>query len=300
MNFYTLGSPGYIFYIYITNNLDALKDQSAKEYYKIIYIKSGTSHISINGNEYILTGAHVLHINEKDDLVFYEMTDCLVSIIFFKPSVINGKLKFENCNYPDSLSETELQDLFFLKNFKNDIKLSSKILPLNAFDSKILTQRLNLLNEKLTLQSISWPCHSRAHLLEILFSLIRPEENDETIHPANVLPGFSKLTIDVIYYLQSYYNQKITVEKLSQVFCTNRTTLLSDFKKNTGLSINQYIVELRMKIAATLLRDTELTINEICERTGFSDASYFSKSFKKELKYTPSEYRHINSSESYS
>lgn len=53
-------------------------------------------------------------------------------------------------------------------------------------------------------------------------------------------------------------------------------------------------MRLRMRIATTLLRDTELPILEICERTGFNDISYFSKAFKKEINYTPSEYRKLN------
>ncbi|MDD4112409.1 MAG: AraC family transcriptional regulator, partial [Herbinix sp.] len=42
-----------------------------------------------------------------------------------------------------------------------------------------------------------------------------------------------------------------------------------------------------------LLRDTSLTLSEICERIGFSDTIYFSKVFKKALNQTPSEYRNI-------
>lgn len=49
-----------------------------------------------------------------------------------------------------------------------------------------------------------------------------------------------------------------------------------------------------MTMAATLLRDISLTINEICERTGFNDISYFSKSFKKVIQLTPSEYRKMS------
>jgi transcriptional regulator GlxA family with amidase domain len=47
-------------------------------------------------------------------------------------------------------------------------------------------------------------------------------------------------------------------------------------------------------MASTLLRDTELSVDEICERTGFHDISYFSKLFKKKLYHTPSEYRKID------
>ena len=81
---------------------------------------------------------------------------------------------------------------------------------------------------------------------------------------------------------------------LTQILNTNRTTLLSEFKKYTNISLNRYLMQLRMRIATTLLRDTELPILEICERTGLNDISYFSKAFKKEINYTPSEYRKLN------
>jgi len=108
---------------------------------------------------------------------------------------------------------------------------------------------------------------------------------------------FSKLSIDVIHYLQTSYDKKLTIDNLALVLHTNRTTLLSDFKKSTGQSINRYVTGIRMTIAAALLRDTGLSVSEICERTGFTDISYFSKSFKKEIQYTLSQYRRIHSSD---
>ncbi len=298
MDFYTAGFNyyvGYIHYIYVTNKPETLNSQSAKDYYKIIHINSGTSHISINNNEYILTGAHAIYLNERDNITFYDLPENAVTILFFKPSVINSRFNFEVCNYPNGLAVSDMQDIYLIKKFQHDVKTSVKILRLINVDSLIIAKQLKQLNDLLTLQSNdTWPCSSRAYLMQFLFSLIRPEENEETLCPTVIHPNFSKLTIDIIYYLQSYYTQKITINKLSQVFCTNRTTLLADFKKSTGLSINQYITQLRLTIASALLRDTELSLYEICNRTGFSDISYFSKSFKKEIKCTPTEYRHIN------
>lgn len=286
---------GYVCHLYVSNDLETLKSQSAKEYYKIIHIQSKTSHFSINKNEYILTGFHVLYLNEQDEIIFHKLSERSVTILFFKPSVINSKFNFEMCNASCDLPLSDRQDLEFLVKFKHNAELSSKIIPLSTIDSIMITQKLEQLNEKLTLQDTNfWPCRSRAYLFEILFSLVRPEESEETICPTRILSSFSKLTVDVIYYLQSNYNQKITIEKLAQVFCTNRTTILVDFKKSTGLSISQYLTQLRMRIATTLLTDTKLTINEISERTGFSDISYFSKVFKKDTTYTPSEYRQVN------
>jgi AraC family L-rhamnose operon regulatory protein RhaS len=170
-----------------------------------------------------------------------------------------------------------------------------KILSLHAIDSATIEHKLQLLKEQLEKQSTgNWPCRSRSYLFEILFCLARQEEDEEAADNILSYEGHSRLAFDVIYYLQSCYNQKITVEKLAEEFHTNRTTLLNDFKKYTGQSINNYLIQLRLMMASTLLRDTELSVDEICERTGFSDISYFSKVFKKKINYTPSEYRRIN------
>lgn len=147
----------------------------------------------------------------------------------------------------------------------------------------------NLLEKQ---NSCSWPCRSRCYLYEILFCLSRQEL--EQIEDNTICYGEgSRLAVNVIYYLQSCYNQKITIEILVNEFHTNRTSLLNEFKKYTGLSINRYLAQLRLTMASKLLRDTELSVDEICDRTGFKDISYFSKSFKKGINLTPLEYRKL-------
>jgi AraC family L-rhamnose operon regulatory protein RhaS len=183
-----------------------------------------------------------------------------------------------------------------LQQFTSEAKATTKILSLHAIDSSLIDHKLNQLKELLEKQNTNnWPCRSRSYLFEVLFCLTRQEEDEEAAENILLYEGGSRLAVEVIYYLQTCYNQKITIEKLAEEFHTNRTTLLNDFKKYTGHSINNYLIQLRMMMASTLLRDTELSVDEICERTGFSDISYFSKAFKKRIFCTPSKYRKINS-----
>ncbi len=299
MDLYTFGVNfhyGYVFNELVTHKAEALTEASSSEYCKIIHLADGVYHLSLNGSEYVINGSYAMFLNEADRVFFHERPHNSLTILFFKPSVINSKfgkiIEIDRKN----LSTSDSQDYEFLFKFKANANTSEKILSLNSFDSALIQQRLQLLEEQLTLQQTSfWPCRSRALLLEILFSLARPEENTQSSFcPVQILPSYSELSVKVINFIQANYNQKLTIEKLSQKFCTNRTTLLSDFKKSTGLSLNQYIIKLRIEIAASLLRDTQLHISEICLRTGFSDISYFSKAFKKELIHSPSEYRKIN------
>ena len=62
------------------------------------------------------------------------------------------------------------------------------------------------------------------------------------------------------------------------------------FKKYMNMTINDYVIELRMKHAAYLLRDTYMNVNEAADYLGFSSVSYFSRVFKKYYGVSPSEY----------
>jgi Transcriptional regulator containing an amidase domain and an AraC-type DNA-binding HTH domain len=63
------------------------------------------------------------------------------------------------------------------------------------------------------------------------------------------------------------------------------------FKETTGLSPNQYHLNLRLDKAKDLLTSTNLTINEVAYQTGFDSIFYFSRLFKKKNGLPPKEYR---------
>lgn len=305
MLFDTLGFNyfvGYIFPASVTDGIHELKREDSRNYYKIIYIKTGPSHFLLNGKEFILTGACAICMNEKDKISFLDVCEEAVKVLWLKPSVINSQFNYDMLNNPSLvLSSSEYQDMYYLNQFLHNASTTTKILSLHTMDSTMVETKVNLIKELLSLQSSNtWPCRTRSYIFEILFCLSRQEEDEREIKNIFEYEGRSRLAIEVIYYLQSCYSQKITIEKLTDEFHTNRTSLLSDFKKYTGLSINNYLVQLRLMMASTLLRDTELAVDEICDRTGFNDISYFSKVFKKKLSYTPSEYRRISHSTSVS
>ncbi len=76
----------------------------------------------------------------------------------------------------------------------------------------------------------------------------------------------------------------------TQLGCS-KSTLLTTFKKKYGITVNNYITEVRLNKAVNLLLDGEKTISEIAAETGFSDGSYFSKVFSAKYGIPPSEYR---------
>ena len=90
---------------------------------------------------------------------------------------------------------------------------------------------------------------------------------------------------------QNVSSEDFSVQQLSEEMAMDRTVLYRRMQVlNLGTPSN-YIKYVRMEVAARLLRETELPVNEIAMRTGFSNAKYFSITFKQTFGKSPKEYR---------
>lgn len=88
-----------------------------------------------------------------------------------------------------------------------------------------------------------------------------------------------------------------SVEELCRDVAMSRMQLYRKLKALTGLSANEFIRSMRLKRAAQLLEQKQLTIAEITYEVGFSDLPYFRECFKKMFGVTPSEYAQRNNVE---
>ncbi|MCD9026197.1 response regulator transcription factor [Cohnella silvisoli] len=84
-------------------------------------------------------------------------------------------------------------------------------------------------------------------------------------------------------------NQNLTINSIAgQLFLTPSYICLL-FKNETGMTVNQYLTSVRMEMAKALIAQHK--IHEVAKRVGYTDTKYFTKIFKKEVGWTPSEYR---------
>jgi len=83
-------------------------------------------------------------------------------------------------------------------------------------------------------------------------------------------------------------------EEIAQHAFLNPDYLARIFKKETGLSLMEYLLQERMKLAKELLLKSEMSVGEIACAVGYSHFSHFSKMFKKQTGYNPNEYRQAN------
>lgn len=92
-------------------------------------------------------------------------------------------------------------------------------------------------------------------------------------------------------YLEENFSKNITLDDVSMEVNISSYYLSRIFKESTGSNFIDYLTSLRMEKAKELLSKTQYSMKEICQMSGYSDPNYFSKSFKKNVGVTPTEYR---------
>lgn len=86
-------------------------------------------------------------------------------------------------------------------------------------------------------------------------------------------------------------NNEYDVEDFVSDMGIGRTVLYQKLKAATGMPVKEFILDIRLRRAAQLLKDSNLTVSEISWSTGFSNPKYFSVCFKRRFDKTPTEYR---------
>ncbi|MBO4617019.1 MAG: response regulator [Lachnospiraceae bacterium] len=92
-------------------------------------------------------------------------------------------------------------------------------------------------------------------------------------------------------YIEANYTKNITLDDVSMAVNISSYYLSRIFKESTGENFIDYLTKLRIVRAKELLSTTQYSMKEICQMAGYSDPNYFSKSFKKNVGVTPTEYR---------
>ncbi|MFZ2539843.1 MAG: response regulator [Oscillospiraceae bacterium] len=95
----------------------------------------------------------------------------------------------------------------------------------------------------------------------------------------------------LVRYIDLNYQKDIKLEELAEIFGYNSAYLGKVFRNLTGDYFNTYVDKVRIAKAKELLSTTNLKVNDIAQKTGYSNYDYFSIKFKKIVGISPSVYR---------
>jgi AraC-like DNA-binding protein len=100
---------------------------------------------------------------------------------------------------------------------------------------------------------------------------------------------------NAVHFIQTNYAQAITLEDIVHASNLSKYHFIRVFHKTTHLTPLHYLTKVRINKSIELLKDEELTIEEIAIRVGYSNGNYFSKVFRSLLGLPPGKYRNSKS-----
>ena len=114
--------------------------------------------------------------------------------------------------------------------------------------------------------------------MTVLVERLRSTNNEDAIYRS-------------IEYILSNYNRKISLDDVASEVGFSPAYFSRQFKKKFGQSFNAYLTKVRIEASKNNLLATDLSITEVAEMSGFADASYFTRSFKRQVGVTPGYFR---------
>ena len=256
-----------LFYIQEIGKLKSLKSHTSKreslDSFLFFIVLSGSGFLTYEGRPYSLESGDCIFIDCKKTYS-HESTDSdpweLMWVHFNGPLMNNYYCYFYNNSnsiwlHPQNLTEFSyiLEKLLGLAEMKNpESELISSHL-LNSIVTKILTEN---------------PYSKRGEINTITYKI--------------------KLIKD---YIDGNFKKKIPLDMIADEFFISKYHMSREFKKAYGITIANYIIAKRITHAKELLRFSDLQIEEIGQKCGIKDNSYFNKIFRKFEGMTASDYR---------
>jgi two-component system response regulator YesN len=102
---------------------------------------------------------------------------------------------------------------------------------------------------------------------------------------------YSDIINSVLKQMYNCYNQNITLESIADTIHVNPNYLSRLFKKETGESFSDYLMNIRIAIAKEILARKDISVAKLANEVGYTNASYFCKIFKKNVGISPLQYK---------
>lgn len=253
------------FYVQETGHFKTLSNYYAERAhlnsYLVVYTLSGKGYLTYQGKSYTLTKNTVFFIDCMEYHYYETDKEDLWEIIWVHFNGATSKGYYEQFAKDSSPVIT----------FKED----NPLLP-------ILYKIIDIHREK----SIFMEQLASKFIVDLLTEFLA------ACNPLHHTDGFvPEYVRDIMKYLDKRFNEKISLDQLAETHSIDKFYLAKQFKKYTGTSPNEYLINNRISYAKELLKYSSLPVSEIAENVGINNISHFIHLFKDRTDFTPLQFR---------
>ncbi|BAM48263.1 AraC family transcriptional regulator [Amphibacillus xylanus] len=243
-----------------------------------LYITKGSFRIQVSAEFKDVSAGDIIFVNRKQlHSAFPKSHESqLYAIVFNQAFLIDGEIDRVKQNYLIPLLNNEFNIPFYYQS--NHQQLDS----LQACLEKIIYS--------FTEKRFGYEILVKAHLLEAIAQIFQFAHVAQTFdHQSNKYDVIKP----VLFHISNHFDQPLSVKQAADMCNLSPNYFCYVFKKATGYSLKTYINLLRISEAEHLLYSNQYTIQEIAYLVGFSDSTYFGRTFKRFKQKTPTEAREL-------
>jgi AraC-like DNA-binding protein len=246
-------------------------------FFELIYIVGGTGKQSINEIELDYQPGNLFLVAPNDTHIF--KIEAATQFFF---------IRFNNVFVKSSKKEDDLiQRLeLILQNARHE---PGSILKNEVDKTSVVHLMEILINEHL---------HHDLYHKELVAQLVNTllvviARNISQAFPEKIDETSEQKVVDILQYIQTniYYPEKLRAGQISNHFGIAENYLGSYFKKHANESLQQYILNYKLKLIENRLLHSSMRITEIADEFGFTDKSHLNRIFKKYRRMSPTSFK---------
>ena len=231
--------------------------------YQILYIASGKAHFYFNGVEEIVSAGHMVIYRPKEEQRYYYYGTDQTEVYWVHFTGNNVKNILRKYGIRDDIRVIHTGTSLEYKNIFLEMIREMKLCK-EDYEELLVNYLLHLFI--MLHRTINQQPRSKSHLLMA--------EMDSAVR-----------------YFHENYNKPISIEEYATEHHMSISWFIRNFKEYTNSTPAHYILSLRISNAQSLLETTNYNVTEISEIVGYDNALYFSRIFKKQSGFSPSEFR---------
>lgn len=107
----------------------------------------------------------------------------------------------------------------------------------------------------------------------------------------HAMKGYSPVIKEIISYIDFHYAEDLSLNFFAEKFNIAKTYLSNLFKKETDTTLTEFIHQVRMRKAITLINSSAIPVSAIASACGYNDINYFIRVFKRTYGLSPKQYQ---------
>jgi AraC-like DNA-binding protein len=268
---------------HISHDNDLTEIEHHHDFIEIVFITKGKGIQVISNNEYEVSEGDIFILQGFQNHYFKDASRAEIINVMYDPVKCPGLIS------PDIKTIDGYSALFILEpRYRNRMHFKN-MLHLNQVDLAKSEYILNSMLYENTNKEPGYEIFLKNKLEEIIIFLSR-KYSQISIPKAKSMVRIGK----AIDFIEHNFHNNIYIQQLADMGFMSIRNFQRIFKDATGLSPNDYLLELRIQFASKLLTETDSAIYDVSEKVGISDWFYFSKAFKKKFGVSPLKYRKQN------